>query len=476
MPGPGSVPEDGFQPQTEAETRLEVAERRSDQLFRHYPVPCEVWQRRGDGFVLVDYNEADRVYTDDAIQPFVGRDLHFVHPEESAVAAHVERCYQEQAYFTREIPQYRLQSTGEVRDLVVTFVWIEPDLVLTIIDDVSDERAAQGELKRLSSAVEQTADAVFITDRAGTIEYVNPGFEEITGYERAEVLGKTPRILKSGQAEPEYYERLWSTLLAGEVFRAEAVNRKYDGTLFVAEQTITPMKDPDGEITHFVSVLKDMTERRALADQRRLFERMVSPGVIEQLNPDSLRLGGASANITILFADIRDFTSFSETQTPEQLVSTLNRYLAAMADAVLAQEGTIDKFMGDAIMAWFNAPIPQPDHTLRAVRAALAIRDAVEDLHRELPEESRLAVGVGIHCGDAVLGLIGTDRRMEYTAISDSVNTAKRLQENSAPNQIIISSDAYERVRDTITVGALDPIRVKGKRRPLEVFEITGLM
>jgi class 3 adenylate cyclase len=131
--------------------------------------------------------------------------------------------------------------------------------------------------------------------------------------------------------------------------------------------------------------------------------------------------------------------------------------------------------MGDAIMAWFNAPVPQPDHTLRAVKAGLAIRAAVEALYQDLAEESHLAVGVGIHCGDAVLGMIGTDRRMEYTAIGDTVNAARRLQENAAPHQIIISREAFEAVSDAVAVNELEPILVKGERNPLQVFEVLGL-
>jgi class 3 adenylate cyclase len=146
-----------------------------------------------------------------------------------------------------------------------------------------------------------------------------------------------------------------------------------------------------------------------------------------------------------------------------------------MAEAVLAQEGTIDKFMGDAIMAWFNAPVPQADHTLRTVKTALAIRESVEQLYKELPEDEHLAFGAGIHYGDAVLGLIGTEKRLEYTAISDSVNTAKRIQENSAKNQILISKDAYERVKKQINAKAHGEISVKGKSQPLEVFEVLGL-
>jgi class 3 adenylate cyclase len=196
--------------------------------------------------------------------------------------------------------------------------------------------------------------------------------------------------------------------------------------------------------------------------------------VIDQLDPNSLQLGGKRTDITVLFADVRGFTSFSETQSPEKLVSVLNRYLAAMAESVLSQEGTIDKFMGDAIMAWFNAPVPQKDHTLRAVKAALALREAVEGLYKTLPKEEHLAFGAGIHYGDAVLGLIGTDRRLEYTAISDSVNTAKRLQENSAKNQIVISRIAYDRVKMEVEVKPIAPVAAKGKTAPLEVFGVLG--
>jgi PAS domain S-box-containing protein len=238
---------------------------------------------------------------------------------------------------------------------------------------------------------------------------------------------------------------------------------------------LSPLKDAGSKTQGVAIVLDDLTERKKLEAQRKLFERMVSPAVIQQLNPNSLGLGGKRVDISILFADVRGFTSFSETQEPEKLVSILNRYLAAMAESVLSQEGTIDKFMGDAIMAWFNAPILQPDHTLRAVKAALALREAVEGLYKELPAEEHLAFGAGIHYGDAVLGLIGTDRRLEYTAISDSVNTTKRLQENSAKNQIIISRDAYVRVMDKIQVKPINSVVAKGKTTPIEVFEVLGL-
>lgn len=238
---------------------------------------------------------------------------------------------------------------------------------------------------------------------------------------------------------------------------------------------LSPLKDAGQKTQGIAIVLDDLTERKKLEAQRRLFERMVSPAVIEQLDPNSLQLGGRRATITALFADIRGFTSFSESQEPEQLVKILNRYLAAMAEAVLAHEGTIDKFMGDAIMAWFNAPVPQPDHTLRAVKTALMIRESVEKLYKELPPEFHLGFGAGIHCGDAVLGLIGTEKRLEYTAISDAVNTAKRIQENSARNQILLSRDAFEHVSREVEVKPHPEMSLKGKTQPLGVFEVLGL-
>ncbi|MFH1634499.1 MAG: adenylate/guanylate cyclase domain-containing protein [Chloroflexota bacterium] len=238
---------------------------------------------------------------------------------------------------------------------------------------------------------------------------------------------------------------------------------------------LSPLKDATQTSQGIAIVLDDLTEKKRLQAQRRLFERMVPPAVIDKIDLNQIRLGGERVGITTLFADIRGFTSFSESLSPEELVSVLNLYLAAAADAVLAQEGTIDKFMGDAVMAWFNAPIPQEDHTLRAVRAALGIRDAIMALHRELPLENHLDFGVGIHFGEAVLGLVGTETRLDYTAIGDSVNTTKRIQENAAAGQILISKEAYANVGGWVEIRSVSPIRAKGKSVPLEVYEVIGL-
>lgn len=238
---------------------------------------------------------------------------------------------------------------------------------------------------------------------------------------------------------------------------------------------LSPLKDAK-EFTQGVAiVLDDLTERKRLEAQRRLFEKMVSPAVIDQLNPDAIQMGGERNMITTLFADVRGFTSFSENLAPEQLVSILNQYLGAAAEAILMEEGTVDKFMGDAVMAWFNAPIPQHDHTLRAVKASLRMRDAINALHKELPPEFQLSFGAGIHYGPAVLGLVGTEKRIDYTAIGDSVNTAKRIQENAAKGQILISEEAYHFVKNEVVLRYVNPIQAKGKSQPVKVYEILGL-
>ena len=332
------------------------------------------------------------------------------------------------------------------------------------------------ELKNLMDDVfASIVSGVITADVQDQITLCNRAAASIFGFTSAEIVGRkldeiVPLLATDIQSQLDSVRQSDLPIVGLEFSHKLPQRGSVDWRL-----NLSPLKDAGQKTQGVAIVLDDLTEQKKLEAQRKLFERMVSPAVIQQLDPNSLQLGGKRTDITVMFADVRGFTSFSETQEPEKLVSVLNRYLAAMAEAVLSQEGTIDKFMGDAIMAWFNAPIPQKDHTLRAVKAALALREAVEELYKELPESEHLFFGAGIHYGDAVLGLIGTEKRLEYTAISDSVNTAKRLQENSAKNQIIISKVAYDRVKKEIEVKPLPPVAAKGKTTPLDVFEVLGL-
>lgn len=177
--------------------------------------------------------------------------------------------------------------------------------VLVILRDVTARRQATEGLERLQRAIEQTADMVLITNREGVIEYVNPAFETLTGYTRAEALGRTPALLRSGQHPPAFFERLWSTIRSGSVYRATITNRRKDGSLYEAEQTITPVKNASGRYTHFVSVSKDMTERNRL--QERTQEMLFAAATQRALfPPDPTDLPGLDISGT---ADAADMTS-----------------------------------------------------------------------------------------------------------------------------------------------------------------------
>ena len=332
------------------------------------------------------------------------------------------------------------------------------------------------DLKNLMANVfASIASGVITSDIQDTILLCNAAAEKIFGQTHTEVVGKqldfvlTP-LFNDIAAHLEQVRRTDQQLIGLEV--TPTIPGR--GTLTLS-LNLSPLKDASHITQGLAIVVDDLTEKRRLEAQRRLFERMVSPKVIDQLNPNQLQLGGRRTAITTLFADVRGYTSFSEGLDPEQLVAVLNQYLKAAAEAVLAEDGTIDKFLGDAIMAWFNAPIPQPDHTLRAVRAGLAISQSIKKLHTNLPPQFHLQFGVGIHFGEAVLGLVGTETRLDYTAIGDSVNTAKRIQENAAGGQVLISEDVYQKIADKVWVKIVNPVRAKGKAQLITVYEVLGI-
>ena len=345
-----------------------------------------------------------------------------------------------------------------------------------LFESVRRTLAEVTELKNLMDNVfASIVSGVITADIQNNIMLFNEAAEKILGETKEDLIGTSIEERLAMIAEPihsqiEEAKRNGTHVVGQELVLSLPEKGRKDLVL-----NISPLKDADETTQGVAIVLDDLTERKRLEGQRKMFERMVSPAVIAQLDPNAMQLGGRRVSLTTLFCDIRGFTSFSERFDPEELVAILNRYLSAAADAILAYQGTIDKFMGDAVMAWFNAPIPQEDHALRAVKSALAIRDAMHALHAEFPPEMRLSVGVGINYGDAVLGLVGSEARLEYTAIGDSVNTAKRIQENSKPNQILICKSTYDTVKDAVIAEPATPIIAKGKSEPVEIYEVKGL-
>ncbi len=224
-----------------------------------------------------------------------------------------------------------------------------------------------------------------------------------------------------------------------------------------------------------------MEERRA-RDIRKMFSSYVSKRIVDELirDPSKTKLGGDRKEITVLFSDIRGFTSFSEKHEPEEVVSLLNEYLGAMTEIVFEYEGTLDKFVGDAIMALWGAPIGQPDHAERAVRCAVAMIAKLKQLQAKWASEGRyvIDIGVGINTGDMVVGNMGAEgKKMDYTVIGDNVNLGARLEglTRKYNNHIIISEYTYEKVKDIVEAKELDSVTVKGKENPVVVYDLIGV-
>ena len=213
----------------------------------------------------------------------------------------------------------------------------------------------------------------------------------------------------------------------------------------------------------------------------RSFERYVAPDIVNDIlktNPKDLALGGKTYDISVLFVDIRGFTTMSERLEPEKVVYILNKYLKRCVEVIDRNHGTLDKFVGDAVMAFWGAPLPQEDSVLNACKAALEIVSGVEEISRELKEEmgEEIHVGVGVHYGKAVVGNMGSDRRMDYTAIGDTVNTAARLESNAPAGTVYISRIVADKLGDKIRTTTLgDSIKLKGKAAGFEVLRLDSL-
>lgn len=327
----------------------------------------------------------------------------------------------------------------------------------------------------LDNVFASIASGVLTTDRQGTITLCNLAAVRILGYREAtEMIG-----LSMAEIQPPLGTALLPhihfTAHSGTPMSGLELNPVFSRRGVVHLRfNLSALNGPE-EMRGTAIVMDDMTEKKKMEAQQQLLQRMVSPAILAQVDAEHMQLVGQRAEITTLFADLHGFTGIAEQLNPDELFELLNRYLGAMAEPVLAHEGTIDKFMGDAVMAWFNAPIPQPDHVMRAVRATLGIRDAIRALCQGITPPFCPSFGIGVHVGEAALGLVGSPQRMEYTAIGDDVNIAKRLQEQAGVDQILISAATYARVHDQVTVRPATVIKLKGKQKPMEVYELVGL-
>ena len=209
---------------------------------------------------------------------------------------------------------------------------------------------------------------------------------------------------------------------------------------------------------------------------RANYSRFLPEYVVKQMldNPESFKLGGVSQTITILFADIRGFTRISEHAAPEKIVNLLNRYFSAMTDIIFAHGGTLDKYLGDGLMALFGAPTTTPDDASNALNAAVAMQRRMLGINRELQEEGfpEIGVGMGMHTGEVIVGYVGSERRSEYTAIGDTVNTSSRLESNALGGEILISDATAQAAHSRYKLKPREPITVKNRQQPVKLWEV----
>jgi PAS domain S-box-containing protein len=323
---------------------------------------------------------------------------------------------------------------------------------------------------------------VITTDLKQQVTLFNHAAETILGIPMEQVLGRS-----LSQAFPSLYadlEELTNSALesGAPVLISEVVRAIPARGDLVLRVSCAPLMDAYRSAKGTTIFFEDMTERRHLeAEQERIrqtFGRVVAPRVRDRLlaDPRNLRLDGTKETVTILFADLSGFTAYSEKQNPETVFKVLNSYLSLAADAVLEQEGTLDKFMGDAVLALWNTPDLQDDHALRAVRAAHNILQRSVELHRNFSEpQHHLNFRIGIASGLAIIGNVGTSELFNYTAIGDTVNIAQRLQVTAEPGQILLQKATYDIVADHIHAEPLEPISVRGREQQVQVYRFTGL-
>ncbi len=219
-------------------------------------------------------------------------------------------------------------------------------------------------------------------------------------------------------------------------------------------------------------------ESRERKQVEQLFGKFVSPQILEKLLSEKAELShtGQRKVMTVLFSDIRGFTTLSEKNTPDEVIAILNEYITEMVEVILSHNGTLDKYIGDAIMAFYNDPVEMPDHALRAVKTAISMKEKLAELNKKWAKEGKepLDIGIGINTGEMIVGHMGSPRLVDYTVIGDNVNLASRIESLTKQynSSILISESTYNEVKNVMDTCYRDEVLVKGRSKPVKIYEI----
>jgi PAS domain S-box-containing protein len=338
---------------------------------------------------------------------------------------------------------------------------------------VESDRDAQG----LSLALLQfNPSSVVLLDTDGRIRSLNRNAERLLSTTEADAIGKSYTVVFGESLS----QRIFKLMLKGG---AEGEARVIEATLPGGRRaklraTAGPLKDARGNVNGIVFVADEDTSSpklEALADQqvrlRNALRRYLGDNVAEMVDarPSFVDVGGQTQTVSVVHADVRGYTAIAEQLPPDRVVSLLLRYHGAAAKAIRGTGGMIDRFAGDAILALWNAPAPQPDHVRLALRGALAMRDAALEVGNEL------GYGIGVHTGEAMVGNLGSEQYQNFTAIGDTVNVAARLQGRAKAGEVICSAAALVAAGEGVRTTPLGPLELRGRRTPVEAYRVEGI-
>lgn len=326
------------------------------------------------------------------------------------------------------------------------------------------------EMKNLMESVfDSIASGVISIDEQDQIYLYNRAAERILGLPYNSVVRQAYRdVLKRVDLPIELIIESVKTKGGTQHTELDFIMGKRPGVTTL-NMTFSPLRDVQQETLGVAMVLNDVSETKRLESVRRY----LPPELVDQVRDLDAAQRPQRRTLTVMFADVRGFSTFSEFLDPENLIQVINGYFTQAVQAITYYQGMTDKFMGDAVMALYNTPLnPQANHAERAVRTALMIKRNLASYHANVPQERHLHFGFGIHTGEAVVGNVGSNLRKDYSAIGDAVNLSKRVQENAKQDQILISGPVYEMVKDWVVVEPLPPMQVKGRQTLEQIYEL----
>ncbi len=362
---------------------------------------------------------------------------------------------------------------------------------IDLFQEVKDQLKKIESLHRYQTSVFNSMTNLLVTlDENGNIRYFNPTAAERFGLAEDDVDKPADELFIKGLGKKAANHIVKVRETGKIIMGLEGIYQASEGEMDYS-LNIAPILTTRGKNEGLTLLFSDQTRERELKSQmesavedrrivKDMFSRYLSSDIVHQLmeNPEFASLGGAKKDATIFFADICGYTSFSEGKEPEYIVEVLNEFFSVALEVVIKYQGYIDKLIGDCIMAAFGVPVPNGlSDAVNAVTCAVEMQAMVKDKQRQFfqGEAKHLKVSIGMNTGPVVVGNLGSSRRMDYSVISDTVNTAARLEGVAGANDIIISAATRDAVGDRFKIKELPPVKVKGKVKPVPIFNVLGI-